>query len=203
VTDLAQPRLAAVALGGPRVIGLDLSLTSTGLADSAGAWLRTSTIASNSPGPNAQLTEHRRRLRGIVHEITDHISSQGAYPTLVVIEGPSYGSKGAGTWDRGGLWWLVVDYLLGGLERHRHPIAVVPPAALKKYATGRGNADKTAMAVALQRRMHIELGDDNQTDAWWLCAAGLDHLGHPVVDMPKDHRAALSKVAWPAEVPTP
>ncbi|MCX4468742.1 hypothetical protein OOK41_00150 [Micromonospora sp. NBC_01655] len=68
---------------------------------------------------------------------------------------------------------------------------------MKKYATGRGNAGKPEMAVALYKRAGRELADDNQVDAWWLRAAGLDHLGHPPADMPKNHRAALDAVRWP------
>jgi hypothetical protein len=69
---------------------------------------------------------------------------------------------------------------------------------VKKYATGRGNATKTDMAVALAKRADgYELRDDNQVDAWWLGAMGRDHLGVPYVAMPATHRAALDKVTWP------
>jgi Holliday junction resolvasome RuvABC endonuclease subunit len=117
----------------------------------------------------------------------------GPRPALIAIEGPSYGSKGNALHQLAGLWWIVYD----ALTRARMPIVVIPPGQLKKYATGKGTADKTAMAVALQRRADIELGDDNQVDAWWLAAAALDHLGHPIVDLPKAQREALAKVAWP------
>lgn len=176
----------------PRVIGLDLSLTSTGIADfTHDGQVITKTIRSASNGK--AVTDQYDRLANIVREIADYISSQGPHPALVLIEGPSYGSKGAGTWDRAGLWWLVACLIID----RKHPLAVVPPAVLKKYATGRGNADKTAMAVALQKRWGIELGDDNKVDAWWLGAAGREYLGQPYVDMPKAQREALAKVAWP------
>jgi Holliday junction resolvasome RuvABC endonuclease subunit len=180
----------------PRVIGLDLSLTATGLADFThrGREVITKTIRSTSNGATAG--PQHERLRGIVQEIAEHIWFMGAHPTLIVVEGPSYGSKGAGTWDRAGLWWLVVDHILNQ-RNPRIPLAVVPPAVLKKYATGRGNADKTAMAVAVQKRWGVELGDDNKVDAWWLGAAGRDRLGMPFVDLPKAQREALDKVTWP------
>ncbi|TDB86472.1 hypothetical protein E1264_17905 [Actinomadura sp. KC216] len=177
----------------PRVIGIDLSLTSTGLADFThnGREVVTKTIRSSpADGDSGQ----HSRLTRIVFEITEHVSSQGPHPALVVIEGPSYGSKGAGTWDRAGLWWLLIDRLVG----LHHPFAIVPPATLKRFATGRGNATKTDMAVALAKRTDgLELRDDNQVDAWWLGAAGRDHLGLPFVKVPQTHRDALVKVAWP------
>lgn len=178
-------------MNAPRVIGLDLSLTATGIADFNGREVVTRTIRS---APNGKtLIDQNSRLRGILNEIEEVVTLQGPPPRLIVAEGPSYGSKGAGTWDRAGLWWLVVDHIIG----RRWPLAIVPPAVLKKYATGRGNADKTAMAVALQKRWGNELRDDNKVDAFWLAAAGRDHLGCPYLPMPKAQRDALAKVDWP------
>ncbi|GAA4626694.1 hypothetical protein GCM10023196_035980 [Actinoallomurus vinaceus] len=181
----------------PRVIGLDLSLTGTGIADFAhDGQVITKTIRSTPYGNTVD--SQNARLRHIGREVTEFIAFMGPHPALVVVEGPSYGSKGAGTWDRAGLWWLVVDRIL---SQPNWPLAVVPPAVLKKYATGRGNADKTAMAVAVQKRWGVELGDDNKVDAWWLGAMGREHLGLPFVDLPKAQREALAKVAWPEVAP--
>jgi Holliday junction resolvasome RuvABC endonuclease subunit len=178
----------------PRVIGLDLSLTATGYADfTRDGQMRTATVHSK---PATGVTGTWHRLNHILGNI-DALIEDGPFPALVVIEGPSFGSKGAGTWDRAGLWWRIVS----GLLTNTHIVAVVPPSTLKRYAAGRGNATKTDMAVALAKRADgLELRDDNQVDAWWLAAAGRQHLGHPVVDVPKTHRDALAKVAWP-EVP--
>ena len=174
----------------PRVIGLDLSLTATGVADFGPNTLDITTIRSK---PATTITGTWQRLNYIIGEIIQAIGD-GPRPTLITIEGPSFGSKGAGTWDRAGLWWRVASHLIGD----GHPIAVIPPATLKRYAAGRGNATKTDMAVALAKRAGgLELRDDNQVDAWWLAAAGRDHLGCPVVDMPQAHRAALGKADWP------
>lgn len=177
----------------PRVIGLDLSLTSTGLADFThnGREVVTMTIRTNSLGNRTE--DQHKRLTNIVTEISKHVLAQAGSPDLIVVEGPSYGSKGAGTWDRAGLWWLVTSHIID----RGWPLAVIPPAVLKKYATGRGNADKTAMAVAVQKRWGVELCDDNKVDAFWLGAAGRDHLGLPFVDLPKVQREALAKVDWP------
>lgn len=35
----------------------------------------------------------------------------------------------------------------------------------------------------------------------WLRFAGLDHLGHPPVELPKLHRDALQRVDWPEVAP--
>jgi Holliday junction resolvasome RuvABC endonuclease subunit len=176
----------------PRVIGLDLSLTGTGIADfKSNGEVITGTIRTKSYG--SAIGDQWQRLQYINSEIWRAVAKD-SMPALVIVEGPSYGSKGAGTWDRAGLWWTAVQQFLCD----DIPLAVVPPAVLKKYATGRGNADKTAMAVALQKRWGVELGDDNKVDAWWLAAAGREHLGRPYVDLPKAQREALAKATWPA-----
>jgi hypothetical protein len=168
----------------PSVVGLDLSLTGTGIANNTGT--------------------HRVRcgdLRGCARFswIAAHIFGDGTTQAadLVVIEGPSYGSSGAGHHEAAGLWWHIV-HRLDALEV---PYAVIPPSTLKKYAAGKGNATKPDMRVALLQRAGIDERDDNKVDAWWLRAAGLDALGRPLVELPKVQREALAKVAWPTVVP--
>jgi len=77
------------------------------------------------------------------------------------------------------------------------PIALVNNQHLKIYAFGKATADKGDMRIAALKRAGIEFPNDDEADAWWLRALGLDHLGHPVVDMPQTNRAVLTKVHWP------
>lgn len=173
------PAVGAGPLVTPRVIGLDLSLTATGIAGHG--W--TDTLK-----PPAG---HRGVQR--LHWLRDRIFEHTHRAALVVVEGPSYGSQGGGHHELAGLWWLTA----WTLHRADVPMAVVPPASLKKYATGKGNATKADMRVALLQRAGIDERDDNQVDAWWLHAIGVDHLGRPAVTLPAAHRQALAKVAWP------
>jgi Holliday junction resolvasome RuvABC endonuclease subunit len=79
-------------------------------------------------------------------------------------------------------------------------VLTVPPATLKKYATGKGTATKADMRMALYQRVGIDLRDDNQVDAYWLHALGHHLLGEPLVVMPKlpkAHVAALDKLTLP------
>ncbi|MFB4320647.1 hypothetical protein [Actinomadura sp. 21ATH] len=172
----------------PRVIGIDLSLSATGIARVDGS------LDTITTGPGDHLADQRDRLRYIADEVVNRTKA-GLFegPHLAVIEGPSYGSAGAVTWDRAGLWWLVVDRLFYECL----PVAVVPPKTLKKYATGRGDATKADMRMALYQREDRDVRDDNMVDARWLALMGLDALGHPLIDMPKVNREALAKVAWP------
>lgn len=176
-----------------RVVGLDLALVSTGVADNTGTVER---IVSTGKA-NATLSQRATRLGELADQVITAASGWPAYPVpaLVVVEGPSFGqSRQRGEHDRAGLWWLVVHQLVDlGV-----PVAEVPPAVLKRYATGKGTAAKDAVLAAVVRRFPaVEVTGNDQADALVLAAMGADHLGHPMVPMPATHRAALQAVAWP------
>lgn len=171
-----------------RVIGLDASLTGTGIADTNG-W---STAIGEKGLTTLPLQERARAIKTLAAKILLEVG----IPDLVVIEGPSYSSKGGGAHERSGLWWWLVERVASWESTQ---IVEVPPSLVKKYAVGKGQAPKEQMVDAVARRFpHYETGgDNNQCDAVVLAAMGADYLGHPVVDMPKTHRDALAKVAWP------
>jgi hypothetical protein len=167
----------------PLVVGLDLSLTATGIAYGDGHGT-TTTIG----GP---ATHGDRRLLGIAA----HVRKLALGAHLAVIEDlPTHAQAAGITGMVHGAVRLILIQL--GVR-----YALVPPATLKRYATGRGNAGKPEMAVASFKRAGLEFTDDNQCDAWWLRAAGLDYLGHPIVALPADQRAALLRVRWPKRLP--
>lgn len=174
------------------VVGVDLSLTSTGLATAAGVL----TIPS-SGREGASLPVRRARLADITTRVVLAISEAAApRNALVVIEGPAYASKGGKHHERAGLWWLVVDELLSA----GHLVAEVPPPTLKKYALGRGVGDKGAMVDAAARRLpDVHTGGQNDAvDALWLRAMGMHRIGAPLCTLPQTHAAALDAVKWPA-----
>jgi Holliday junction resolvasome RuvABC endonuclease subunit len=171
---------------GPKVIGLDLSLTCSGIAGIG--W--TDTIR-----PGAKLRGHER-LQWIQERVGDFVRTSD----LVIVEGPSYGNQGqqrqSGHHERAGLWWLITQTLW----TIKTPFAVVTPAGRAKYATGRGNAAKADVVREVTRRFDWFDGGEDEADALILAAMGADHLGHPMVVMPKLHRDALDAVAWPEAV---
>lgn len=173
------------------VVGIDPSLTSTGIAHAYPHQATAVTDTITTKGARADsLTVRHTRLTQIATTVLDH--TRGA--TLAVIEGPSYGSVGAGTWDRGGLWWLIVDALLS----NGIPLAVAPPTCRSRYATGRGNAGKDEVMLAVARRYpDVDLENNNEADALVFAAAGAHRLGQPLVDVPESHAAALDGITWP------
>lgn len=185
--DLTVP--AAVAAAAPRrrlyrVAGLDISLTGTGVATLGG----TTRIPTTGRRKDT-ITQRRNRMK----HIRDTVLTEVGAVDLAVVEGPSHHSVGGSVWDRGGLWWLIVD----GLCEREIPVAVMPPMSRAKYATGNGGSRKAAVLDAAQRRYGAILPTDDEADALVLRAAGLDWLGQPLAEVPDGHRAALAGVQWP------
>lgn len=170
-----------------RVIGIDLSLTGTGVSDGTDTWL------VRSSGKKADgLALRTERLLDLRNRILDHTV---VGTDLIVIEQPAYASQTGHMHDRSGLWWLLVSVL----HCRGHQVVEVAPTALKKYATGKGTAGKGALVDACARRfpdVDTGGGDDNRVDALWLAAMGLDWTsGRSVV--PAAQRAVLDGIAWP------
>ncbi|NUQ98252.1 MAG: Holliday junction endonuclease [Streptomyces sp.] len=169
----------------PNIIALDLSMTATGLCDIEG---HTSTVKTKLPGD--------QRLMGIVENVR-HIAGSGRgylganLADLAVIEDLPTHAKSAG------ITGMVQGAVRVELMRLGVPYVLVTPASLKKWATGKGNADKIAMAVSTLKRFGREFPNDNECDAWCLRAMALDALGCPLAPMPAVNRAALDAVAWP------
>lgn len=168
------------------VAGLDPSLTATGLATA----LDVMTLHSDPTGQGVRA----RALR--VHDLAARVCAQVAEGSLVVIEAPSLGQRRqGGEHQRAGLWWQLAI----ALElQHGCRVLEVAPATLKKFATGRGNATKPDMRVALLQRTGRDLRDDNQVDAFWLRQVGLHLIGDAAaVALPKDHLACLAALDIP------
>jgi crossover junction endodeoxyribonuclease RuvC len=179
------------------VVGIDLSLTSTGLCANQ---LEVITDLGNvkSTGKNTDTYDDRqKRLYRLMNEVVDW--TEAKRPDLVVIEAPSYGSVGRGTFDRSGLWWMVVS----ALRAEGFPVAFVSPKARAKYGTGNGNSDKKAVhAFVLEKYADIaprRIKNNDEADAVLLAAMGSRYLGHPVEPVhPGDAAcAALTGVLWP------
>lgn len=161
----------------PQIMGIDPSLTATGIALPDGTTL---TI--------------RSKLRGIerLADIRSIVLGLCANTDLVVVEGYSYGSAhGAhqlgelGGTIRLALWDAAIPWI------------DVAPGGRAKYATGRGNAAKGLVLSELSARTGRTFPDDNQADAYILHLMGLDAYGHPGLELPQTHRDALKTIPWP------
>lgn len=168
------------------VIGVDWSLSATGVCNELGA-LRTLTPPTKDNV--ARLEWMFRQAQALVAGDVDILS------TVLVFESPFMGMKGKAdaTMALGEMYGVVKL----ALRKWAGRIVWVAPSTLKVYATGRGNATKPDMRAELIKRAGVDIKDDNQCDAWWLRAMALDRLATAPLELPATHRRALASVTWP------
>ena len=141
------------------IVGLDLSLTSAGVAiitetprrlilstDVAKSTQRKTGVDAKGK-PKATLLDRYQRIRDHSAAIIHHAS----VADLVVIEG-LISTPGGAIQDRTALWWIVV----GALCRRDIPVAVASPTAMKRVIVGprpkgSGPVDKVEVALAVQK----------------------------------------------------
>lgn len=164
-----------------RVLGLDLSLTATGVAYPTGM---TGTLTTSRRGVD--------RLAWFRTQITEIITK--LQPDLVVLEDYAFHGRHAHSHELGEMGGVV---RLALHDRDTRWVAVVP-SSLKKYATGKGNAGKEEVLAAAIRRLSYQGHSHDEADALWLRTMGHDALGDPLVTVPASHRDALAKITWPA-----
>lgn len=177
------------------VVGVDLSLTATGLCPADGS--EPYAIAVKSRGVQRLI-----ELRDTVLRVAD-----GSWRAdLIVIEGYSLGTTRQASHAH------ALGELGGVVRVALHENALtwvdVPPASLKKFATGKGNANKVAMATAATRAGYDGPDDDNAIDAWWLRQMGLYAVCDAVdtdaaaaaheVPHTAYRDEAIAKITWPA-----
>ncbi|MEO6628111.1 MAG: hypothetical protein ABIP03_06025 [Aquihabitans sp.] len=165
---------------GPKVMGLDLSLSRTGVADTDGF------TAVIKPSP-AKL-RGGERLACLAGQLDPILIL--ASPDLVVIEAHSNRSIGIAGKLAKAEWHGVV---LERVYRTGAKVAMVPPSTLKLWATGNGSADKDQM-IAFALAEGWPGGTDDEADAWHLRTAGLAHLTGNASAV---RRAFLDAVDWP------
>ncbi|MFM9373202.1 hypothetical protein [Streptomyces sp. Da 82-17] len=192
-TALASPEQHA-RTHPPTVVGIDPSLTGTGIASSNGWCDVIGYKRARAKDPGITQLPHTERLKAM-RQLVDQVLEQIGTPNLAVLELPAVSRSGGGAHERGWFWWQ----LYGRLRDRDVPIGLLTPNARALYATGKGNAPKNLVVDNIARRFPdwATDGNDNAADAVALMAAGRDWLGHPITNLPKTHRAALDKATWP------
>lgn len=164
-----------------RHMGLDLSLTSTGIciADD------TSVITPKSRGAE--------RLHAVSSHIMSLIYSNDI--NLVCLEGYSFASRNSQAHSIGELGGAVRMRLWeGGV-----PYIEIPPTSRAKFATGRGNAAKTEVMSAVSAKTGIVFsgsGADDMCDAWILYEMCNAFMGVSKYEWSLSSMTALDKVDW-------
>ncbi len=169
-------------------IGLDLSLTSTGVA------VGDETFAISATGLTGPA-----RLQHVRSEFHNYLANRlhdTQKKPLIVVEGYSFASRNSHAHALGELGGVIRLWLYD----HGFAYVDVPPTVRAKFATGRGNAGKSEVVSAVSARTGIVWsgsGGDDRCDAWILQEMALTHYGHGRFNWPDSHTAVLDKIQWP------
>ena len=159
------------------ILALDLSLTCTGYCIDG----QSGRIASRQRGWE-RIAEILRTVRDLANGVD-----------LVTLEDYAYKIQGNAGVHIAGLGEIVRFWLW----THHYLYVDVPIGTLKKWATGKGNAQKDAMIAAAIRRFGFKGEDNNEADAHLLWCMARHAYGEPVADVPALQAAELAKVNWP------
>jgi Holliday junction resolvasome RuvABC endonuclease subunit len=157
-----------------RVIGIDPSISATGVALPEELFTIKTTLKQG---------DGERLL--ILYRTLGKALFQHDYDLAVIEDLPTHAMSAGLTGRAQGIVRL-------SLAMWKVPYVAVPPATLKKFATGKGNAKKDAMRQAWLEFSGEDNADDNQVDAAWLRIIGL-HLKGETVNLPPEQLAAVDK----------
>lgn len=168
-----------------KIIGLDLSLRSTGWCVWKEDHRSFDTILSEEGGYGA------RRI----DLIANHVMALSNNCDLAVIEDLAFNQRSAKAHEAAGLSWVIRVRLW----RKQIPVAMVAAVQLKKFATGSGRSDKSIVLREVYRRWQAEAEDDHQADAITLCQIGKALYSESVIgddgkEMPKYQQEVLAKI---------
>lgn len=174
----------------PKVVGLDLSLTSTGMAR----------VTRSGESVHVEVARVRTKLKDFdrLDFLLDQIHQFTHDADLVVVEGLAFAAHDTNR-QGAGLHWMVRH----GLWKAEVPTAVCPPTVRAKYAAGKGGAGKDEVLAAVIRRygvpLDVEITGNDVADALTMAAMGWRWLGRPVEEkIPQVNAETLPKVAWPS-----
>lgn len=165
----------------PTLIGIDLSLTSTGISVNN----TTSLILTSTKGAE-RLFVISRKLKEIIE--TEKVD-------VAIIEGYSFASRNSQAHSIGELGGVVRMMLW----EKSIPYVEVPPTSRAKFATGKGNASKGEVISSISAKTGIVFrnsGGNDECDAWVLEEMGKAKLGISSWSWTKEQLSALEKIDW-------
>lgn len=144
------------------ILGIDASLTGTGLAIIQNNRLITATLKNKLKGVE--------RLLFIIDEITQVILTYK--PDIIMLE--NYAFARANQAHQIGELGGLIRCLCSSVDGDFYTVA---PQALKKYLTGKGNTKKELMGKEIFKRHQIDLDSGDEVDAAVLALVGLRLAG--------------------------
>lgn len=176
----------------PRILGIDTSLTKTGLAliDLA-VWPPSDTPAEHpvahsvqvatvgAPGPTANKSKARMvyRVNTLIDRIEDCFRDEDR-PDHVGIENLAFAAKGENSWVLPWIFGRTLELCV----KYDVPMTVVSTGSRAKFAAGKGNASKDqVLAAAIKLFPEAGITDNNEGDAAIVGAVVCQALGMPIL----------------------
>lgn len=154
------------------VMGLDPSVTGTALVIfGPESFVYREEILTKASKWDKNVRGRMERYRHILERVEK--LSEEHYPEYLLIEDYAYNAKGSAVTmgEVGGvLRYNIIDYFENVVE--------VAPTVLKKFATGKGNANKAAMVSSLSAKYRMKFQTDNEADAYALAKMGMIVAGY-------------------------
>lgn len=176
------------------ILGIDFSLTSTGVCAITDGEAECITIRSSK---EETWDAFPRRVESIAVAIHEWAGDEMLGAALV-IETPAFAGKSSSLDRMFGGWWIAVNTFsrLG----YDTPLRVTPQQ-VKKYATGKGNANKDEVLAAVIRRYpDVFVTGNDQADALVLAAIGAGVYGEPFETGTKYQQEVVEAVRLRGEV---
>lgn len=131
-------------------------------------------LEEHSSKPATAPQDRVNRYDGLVGHVLAALGPHAGW--AVFLEGYSFGSRsGRGIVDRCEFGGVLRRALVH--DARVASVVEVPPATLKRFACGKGNAGKVEVATALTARYGRTFGSDNLADAFGLAMLGACVLG--------------------------
>lgn len=152
----------------PYVVGIDPSISSTAVAYGRVGCLPEEVVLKcfTADAPRMDIQHRIARWHNHAGFILKYIDKIPVFPHYILIEGYSYASKGRGVLD-------IAEF--GGVFRYRlinrYPnieLVEIPPANLKQFVTGKGNASKMDIVTTLTKKYGVQYKTNDEYDAFGL-----------------------------------
>lgn len=143
-----------------KILGIDQSLTGTGISVISDGKLEYSTVIKSK-------FKGVKRLIDIKTQLVDIYKANN--PNYVAMEGYGFMTKGRGfeLGELGGVIKVTFSEL-------GNPPIVVHPSHLKKFVTGKGNCDKSLVLMNIYKKYGIEFDNDNIADSYGIARLMLE-----------------------------
>lgn len=174
---------------GKTALGLDLSLTATGVVVVEDKVVKKQELIRSKPSGNSHVSEIERLLR-LVDSVMAIVKESGA--GVVAIEGLAFMARNTTALVQ----LSALNYMVRReLYLNNIPFVIIAPPSLKKFVTGHGNAQKDVMMLETYKKYGESFLDNNLCDGYGLARCGAAIAGYEWEELTIPQREAIKGAA--------